>query len=101
MERTTRKKAAVKPVRRGLPAPPGHDERGRVLTLTPERVLHTASKRFLETPPDRCPKCGSTFVGREPAFLHCYYCGKMARIAEGSLADQELFELRCGLRLAS
>lgn len=74
---------------------------GRVLRVTPERALQRASRRFLPEPLDRCPKCGSTFVGREPAFLHCFYCGKMARIANASLMAQELFELRSGLRLAS
>lgn len=48
-----------------------------------------------------CAKCGSRFVVREPAFLHCRYCGSMARIATASLAEQELFEIRSGLRLAS
>lgn len=50
---------------------------------------------------NRCAKCRSTFVMREPAFLHCYYCGAMTRIPSGSLLEQELFELRSGLRLAS
>ena len=49
---------------------------------------------------DRCPKCDSGFVTREPAFLHCRFCGTMARIATGSLLDQELYERRSGLRLA-
>jgi hypothetical protein len=40
-------------------------------------------------------------VGLEPAFLHCHCCGKLARLTKGSLAEQELFELRAGLRLAS
>ncbi len=71
------------------------------LTLTPERALRRAAKHFLDVPPPRCPKCRSTFVGLEPAFLHCHCCGKLARIARGSLADQELFELRSGFRLAS
>jgi phage FluMu protein Com len=73
---------------------------GRVIRLTPARVLAKASQRFLREAPVRCPKCGSTFVGLEPAFVHCRYCGKLARIAKGSLLDQELFELRAGLRLA-
>jgi hypothetical protein len=72
-----------------------------VLPLTPERVLQRAAKRFVEDIPDRCTKCGSTFLGREPAFIHCFYCGKIARIANGSLLEQELFEIRSGLRLAS
>ena len=49
----------------------------------------------------RCARCGSAWVDLEPAFLHCRYCGTMTRIPAGSLADQELFELRSGLRLAS
>ncbi len=36
----------------------------------------------------------------EPAFVHCRFCGKIARLANASLADQELFEIRSGLRLA-
>jgi hypothetical protein len=72
----------------------------RVLRLSPERALARASKRFLASASDRCPKCRSTFVGQEPAFVHCRCCGAMARIATGSLLAQELFELRSGLRLA-
>ena len=77
--------------------------RGRVVTLTipPERHLERASRKFLTDPSDRCVKCGSTFIVREPAFIHCHYCGSMARIANASLDVQELFELRLGLRLAS
>ena len=76
---------------------------GRVvpLTITPERMLERASRKFLSDPSDRCVKCGSTFIVREPAFVHCHYCGNMARIANASLGAQELFELRLGLRLAS
>jgi len=89
---TTRSKKARRPRGRALLI---------VLPLTPERVLRRAAKRFVDDAPDRCAKCGSTFVGREPAFIHCFYCGKMARIANASLLDQELFEIRSGLRLAS
>ncbi len=71
------------------------------LTLTPELALKRAAKHFLDVATPRCPKCRSTFVGLEPAFLHCHCCGKLARLAKASLADQELFELRSGLRLAS
>jgi hypothetical protein len=76
---------------------------GRVVefTSTPERMLDRAARKFLTQPTDQCIKCGSTFVRREPAFIHCHYCGKMARIANASLGEQELFELRLGLRLAS
>jgi hypothetical protein len=56
---------------------------------------------LLATNVNRCPKCDSGFVTREPAFLHCRFCGSMARIATGSLLDQELYERRSGLRLAS
>ena len=75
--------------------PEGHEG------ASPERMLDRAARKFLTEPTDRCGKCGSTFVRREPAFIHCHYCGKMARIANASLGDQELFELRMGLRLAS
>ncbi|PYM33396.1 MAG: hypothetical protein DME17_18310 [Candidatus Rokuibacteriota bacterium] len=71
----------------------------RILRLSPERALARASKHFLVAASDRCPKCRSTFVGQEPAFVHCRCCGAMARIAKGSLLAQELFELRSGLRL--
>jgi hypothetical protein len=76
---------------------------GRVvpLVITPERGLERAARRFLQDPGNACDKCGSTFIVREPAFVHCHYCGKMARIANASLGAQELFELRLGLRLAS
>ena len=77
--------------------------RGKVvtLTITPERMLERAAKKFLPHPTDACVKCGSTFIVYEPAFIHCHYCGKMARIANASLGAQELYELRLGLRLAS
>ena len=73
----------------------------RVVRLTPERILRQAAKRFLPDHGSRCGKCGSGFVTHEPAFLHCHYCGRMARVARASLLDQELFEIRSGLRLAS
>ena len=77
--------------------------RGRVVTfaITPERHLERASRKFLTDPSNRCVKCGSAFITREPAFIHCHYCGSMARIANASLEVQDLFELRLGLRLAS
>ena len=89
------KSAPRKPAARPTP--------GRVVTLniTPERHLERASRKFLTDPSDRCGKCGSTFIVREPAFIHCHYCGSMARIANAPLGAQELFELRLGLRLAS
>jgi hypothetical protein len=73
----------------------------RVIRLTPEHTLRRAAKRFLAEPGNNCPKCASTFVRREPAFIHCRFCGNLARIANASLVDQELYELRSGLRLAS
>ena len=71
-----------------------------VSLLEPELVLERATRRFLVQPIDRCVKCNSTFIGREPAFIHCFYCGKMARIANASLLAQEEFEMRSGLRIA-
>jgi hypothetical protein len=71
-----------------------------VSLLEPDLVLERAARRFLPQPVDRCVKCNSTFVGREPAFIHCFYCGKMARIANASLLVQEEFEMRSGLRIA-
>src|SRR5207237_8274209 len=71
-----------------------------VALLEPDLVLERAARRFLAQPLDRCVKCNSTFVGREPAFIHCFYCGKMARIANASLLAQEEFEMRSGLRIA-
>jgi len=71
-----------------------------VSLLEPDLVLERTARRFLAQPIDRCVKCNSTFVGREPAFIHCFYCGKMARIANASLLAQEEFETRSGLRIA-
>ena len=68
-----------------------------VSLLEPDLVLERTARRFLSQPIDRCVKCNSTFVGREPAFIHCFYCGKMARIANASLLAQEE---RSGLRIA-
>jgi hypothetical protein len=73
----------------------------RVIPFTPERMLQHAARRFVDATATRCSKCDSTFVMREPAFLHCYYCGKMARITNASLLVQEEFEMRSGLRVAS
>ena len=90
--------AAAKPAEARAPR-----QSGRVvpLAMTPERGLERAARMFLQGPGNACDKCGSTFIVREPAFVHCHYCGKMARIANASLGAQELFELRLGLRLAS
>ena len=78
----------------------GH-AKAKVLRLTPELALARAARAFLAEPVARCPKCDSTFVKREPAFLHCRHCGKLARIANVSLDVQELWEIRSGLRIAS
>ena len=84
MLQTKRKPLAAKPI----------VATARVIPFAPPKAL-------LAENADRCPKCDSGFVTREPAFLHCRYCGNMARITGGSLLDQELFERRSGLRLAS
>jgi hypothetical protein len=96
------------PVRKKPPAkdaavsPPSPRGGARVVSLLdPEIMLERAAKRFLPQPLDRCVKCHSTFIGHEPAFVHCYYCGKMARIANASLLLQEEFEMRSGMRAAS
>jgi phage FluMu protein Com len=73
----------------------------RVLRVTPELALKRAARKFIDRSETQCPKCGSAFIGLEPAFVRCRYCGKLARIAGASLLDQELFELRSGLRSAS
>lgn len=73
----------------------------KVVLLTPERVLERAARRFLSERTNACTKCGSTFIDHEPAFVHCRYCGCIARIANRSLLEQEEFELRSGLRVAS
>lgn len=94
MDRLYRRNAKKAPSRVALAIMP-------VRPLTPERVLERVAKRFLLEPGIACVKCGSTFIDREPAFVHCRYCGAMARIANAPLALQEEFELRSGLRLAS
>jgi hypothetical protein len=89
------------PARAAVPAPPSRNGARVISLLDPEIVLERAAKRFLPQPLDRCVKCHSTFIGHEPAFIHCYYCGKMARIANASLFLQEEFEMRSGMRAAS
>jgi len=76
------------------------ESRGRAAAKDAVRERRRTARRFLAQPIDRCVKCNSTFVGREPAFIHCFYCGKMARIANASLLAQEEFETRSGLRIA-
>lgn len=87
--------------RETAPAPKSEPAKAQVLPITAERFLESAARRFPAERPDRCSKCGSTFIKHEPAFVHCRYCGKIARLANASLVDQETFELRSGLRIAS
>ena len=81
---------------RGKPAAPS----AQVLHVTPQRFLESAAKRFVRGRPLACLKCGSTYIRHEPAFVHCRLCGKIARIADASLGDQEVYERQRGLRLA-
>jgi hypothetical protein len=74
---------------------------GRVVELMARRALVVAARQLLRDRTDRCTKCGSTFITHEPAFVHCHYCGRMHRVANASLMEQEIFEIRLGLRLAS
>ncbi|HSF05978.1 MAG TPA: hypothetical protein VLG10_09345 [Methylomirabilota bacterium] len=74
---------------------------GRVIQLLPPAVRAAMAFKHVDAPGDQCGKCGSTFIANEPAFVHCYCCGNLARIAGASLLAQELFEMRSGLRLAS
>ncbi len=77
------------------PRPPRRT--ARVVRLPVRRV----EERRAPAPALACPRCASLFIVVEPAFVHCRYCGGMTRIHAGSLLEQELFELRSGLRLAS
>jgi hypothetical protein len=90
------KPAKTKRVKPEVPAAPA-----AVIRLTPEHTLQRAARRFLAGSQARCPKCDSTYVGREPAFIHCRLCGKLARIADAPLELQEIWEMRSGLRIAS
>jgi hypothetical protein len=91
------KDALVEAARRSTASAPG----SRVVELMGRRALLAAARQLLRCHTDRCTKCGSTFVTHEPAFVHCHYCGRMHRVANASLLEQELFEIRMGLRLAS
>jgi hypothetical protein len=68
---------------------------------TKPKVVPLWRARAHRPPTGGCAKCGSTYVAREPAFIHCRFCGSLSRIPNGSLLDQEVFEIRSGLRLAS
>ena len=93
--------AAARVVPDGVVARPAPRGPAKVVSLLePDLVLERTARRFLAQPIDRCVKCNSTFIGREPAFIHCFYCGKLARIANASLLAQEEFEMRSGLRIA-
>ena len=74
---------------------------GKPLAGTAEVVPLRPPRPVLPADATRCPKCHSNYVTREPAFLHCRFCGNMARLATSSLMDQELYERRSGLRIAS
>jgi hypothetical protein len=91
------KDALIEAVRQSRAATNG----SRVVELMARRALLVAARQLLRHHTDRCTKCGSTFVTHEPAFVHCHYCGRMHRVANASLLEQELFEIRMGLRLAS
>lgn len=72
-----------------------------MIRLVPRAERVAAAAKHVQVPGDRCGKCGSAFIAHEPAFVHCFYCGNLARIVGASLLAQEAFELRSGLRLAS
>ena len=85
-----------------MPALMGQAAAHKVVGKSPAPVVPLHPPRpILPASTSRCPKCDSGFVTREPAFLHCRFCGNMARIAGGSLVDQDLYERRAGFRLAS
>jgi len=100
MKRPALKRKPSRAVERVRAALAANGSSNVVSLLEPDLVLERATRRFLAQPIDRCVKCNSTFIGREPAFIHCFYCGKMARIANASLLAQEEFEMRSGLRIA-
>lgn len=79
----------------------GKGRAARVVPLASRRRPRAATAKPVNDGILRCAKCGSSFVEREPAFVHCRYCGALARIPHASMAEQELYEIRSGLRLAS
>lgn len=83
------------------PAPLPKETDARLVRLTPERVRARPWRRPAGDDIESCAKCGSRFIVHEPVLIHCRYCGRTARVTNGSLSDQELYEIRSGLRLAS
>ena len=93
------RKTATKAV--PAPAREPYEVQAKIVRFVPRRLLERAVRSQAGENTGGCHKCGSRFLEIEPMFVHCRYCGSMARLPAGSLADQELFELRSGLRLAS
>ena len=81
-------------------------DRERPVPLDGARVLRLVRRRAgISSKPSldsalRCPRCRSTFITIEPAFVHCHYCGAMTRRPAGSLEAQMEYELRSGLLVA-
>lgn len=73
----------------------------KIVRLVPRHLLERVSRGAGAAAAGGCIKCGSFFIEVEPAFVHCRYCGNLARIRGASLLAQEEYELRSGLRLAS
>jgi hypothetical protein len=89
------------PRRSGRAEPTERRTGASIVRFMPAHAARTAARNGRAHDPSRCHKCDSTYIVREPAFVHCRYCGAMNRIQSGSLLDQEEFEMRSGLRLAS
>jgi hypothetical protein len=87
----------VRPVKSGVPGA----GRPGVVALAGRRRERDTGRQAVNDGVIRCPKCESAWVVLEPAFIHCRYCGALNRIPHASLAAQEEFEIRSGLRLAS
>jgi hypothetical protein len=85
----------------GTPRTDVRNTGSRVVRLTPEHRFASTGRKVAGERPDQCAKCGSRYIRYEPAFIHCRYCGRIAPIAGASLLEQELYELRSGLRIAS
>jgi hypothetical protein len=87
--------------RAGARRPPAREVRAKIVRLVPKRLLEQVARAQAGHGGRGCIKCGSLFIEIEPAFVHCRYCGTMARIRGASLLAQEEYEMRSGLRLAS